>query len=103
MSWARLPSDITVVTCALGRLRLMVSIMRWPLQTGAAMSPAKLGSLTEHYTRSISPNDFPALETIVKSVVKEKQPFERLIVSKDMLLQMFAVSDNLVEHLVYQS
>ncbi|KAF8336975.1 uncharacterized protein EI90DRAFT_2992146 [Cantharellus anzutake] len=40
--------------------------------------------------RSISPNDFPALETIVRSAVNEKQPFERLVVSKEGLLEMFA-------------
>ncbi|OLL21853.1 Threonine--tRNA ligase, cytoplasmic [Neolecta irregularis DAH-3] len=40
--------------------------------------------------RMISHADFPALETIVQSVVKEKQPFERLVLSKENLLKMFA-------------
>lgn len=39
----------------------------------------------------VTPADYPALETLVKSVVKEKQKFERLIVSKENLLKMFAV------------
>ncbi|KAF8314414.1 tars protein [Clavulina sp. PMI_390] len=40
--------------------------------------------------RNIVPTDFPALETLVKGAVKEKQPFERLVVSKEKLLEMFA-------------
>ena len=39
-----------------------------------------------------SPSDFPALEDIFKSIVKEKQPFERLVVKKEDLLEMFKVS-----------
>lgn len=39
----------------------------------------------------VTPADYPALETLVKSVVKEKQKFERLVVSKENLLKMFAV------------
>ncbi|XP_064607541.1 threonine--tRNA ligase 1, cytoplasmic-like isoform X2 [Liolophura sinensis] len=39
--------------------------------------------------RQVSSNDFPALETIVKSIVKEKQTFDRLEVKKEDLLEMF--------------
>lgn len=35
--------------------------------------------------------DYPALETLAKNVVKEKQKFERLVVTKEQLLEMFAV------------
>uniref|UniRef100_A0A915CFD6 threonine--tRNA ligase n=2 Tax=Parascaris univalens TaxID=6257 RepID=A0A915CFD6_PARUN len=38
---------------------------------------------------AISPDDFPKLEEIVKCAVKDRQPFERLEVSKDDLLEMF--------------
>ena len=41
--------------------------------------------------RQASPHDFPALETIVKSIQKEKQPFERLEMKKEDLLEMFKV------------
>ena len=44
--------------------------------------------------RSVSSNDFPNLETLVKGIVKEKQPFERLEVKKEDLLKMFSVSRN---------
>uniref|UniRef100_A0A8C5M4N6 threonine--tRNA ligase n=1 Tax=Leptobrachium leishanense TaxID=445787 RepID=A0A8C5M4N6_9ANUR len=39
--------------------------------------------------RGVSSNEFPVLENMCKAVIKEKQPFERLEVSKDLLLQMF--------------
>lgn len=35
-------------------------------------------------------SDWNSLETIVGQIVKEKQPFERLVLSKDSLLEMFA-------------
>lgn len=35
-------------------------------------------------------NDFPAIEAIMKSAIKEKQPFERLTVTKENLLKLFA-------------
>lgn len=34
--------------------------------------------------------DFPYLEDLMKSITKEKQPFERLEVSKEDLLEMFS-------------
>ncbi|KAF6214978.1 hypothetical protein GE061_009726 [Apolygus lucorum] len=37
----------------------------------------------------VSNADFPALESIVKTIVKEKQPFERLEMTKEDLLEMF--------------
>lgn len=43
-------------------------------------------------TRPIVPSDYNALETLFKNAVKEKQPFERLVLSKEKLLEMFAVS-----------
>ncbi|KAM4749501.1 threonine--tRNA ligase 2, cytoplasmic-like isoform 2-T2 [Rhinophrynus dorsalis] len=39
--------------------------------------------------RGVSSNEFPALENMCKAVIKEKQPFERLEVSKELLLEMF--------------
>uniref|UniRef100_A0A183DW62 Threonyl-tRNA synthetase n=1 Tax=Gongylonema pulchrum TaxID=637853 RepID=A0A183DW62_9BILA len=38
---------------------------------------------------AITPDDFPKLEQIIKCAVKDKQPFERLVVSKEDLLEMF--------------
>ncbi|MEE6475293.1 hypothetical protein FKM82_010689 [Ascaphus truei] len=39
--------------------------------------------------REVSSNEFPVLETMCKAIIKEKQPFERLEVSKALLLDMF--------------
>ncbi|KAM7352721.1 threonine--tRNA ligase isoform 2-T2 [Cochliomyia hominivorax] len=37
----------------------------------------------------ISTNDYPVMESLVKQIVKEKQPFERLEMKKSDLLEMF--------------
>ncbi|TRY89571.1 hypothetical protein DNTS_025289 [Danionella cerebrum] len=37
----------------------------------------------------VSSNDFPCLENLCKKIIKEKQPFERLEVKKETLLEMF--------------
>jgi len=41
----------------------------------------------------VSSTEFGDLETLCKAVVKEKQPFERLEISKQTLLKMFKVSE----------
>lgn len=42
--------------------------------------------------RTISQADFPNLEGVAKTVIKEKQKFERLVMSKEDLLKMFHYS-----------
>uniref|UniRef100_A0A8C7M8C9 threonine--tRNA ligase n=1 Tax=Oncorhynchus kisutch TaxID=8019 RepID=A0A8C7M8C9_ONCKI len=42
-----------------------------------------------YYDMGVSSTEFEYLEALCKSVVKEKQPFERLEVSKETLLKMF--------------
>ena len=44
------------------------------------------------FCRPITPADFPGLEASFKKAVKEKQPFERLELPKEALLEMFSVS-----------
>lgn len=44
--------------------------------------------------RGVSSNDFPCLENLCKKIIKEKQPFERLEIKKETLLEMFKVSEN---------
>lgn len=41
--------------------------------------------------RGVSSNDFPGLENLCKKIMKEKQPFERLEIKKETLLEMFKV------------
>ncbi|KAK3731629.1 hypothetical protein QZH41_015885, partial [Actinostola sp. cb2023] len=43
--------------------------------------------------RQVSSNDFPSLDTLTKSIVKEKQPFERLEMKKEDLLEMFKYNE----------
>jgi threonyl-tRNA synthetase len=43
--------------------------------------------------RQVSSNDFPHLETLVKGIVKEKQPFVRLEMTKEDLLEMFKYNE----------
>lgn len=43
--------------------------------------------------RGIGQTDFPYLETLYKTIVKEKQPFERLEMKKDDLLEMFKYNE----------
>lgn len=39
----------------------------------------------------VQQSDYEKLETLAKGVVKDKQKFERLVVSKENLLKMFSV------------
>lgn len=41
--------------------------------------------------RPVSISDYPALEKVSDLAIKDKQKFERLVVSKEKLLEMFAV------------
>lgn len=44
------------------------------------------------FIRAVSSTEFGDLEVLCKAVMKEKQPFERLELSKETLLKMFKVS-----------
>ncbi|RCN29082.1 putative threonine--tRNA ligase [Ancylostoma caninum] len=46
-----------------------------------------------HDNCTISPDDFPKLDQIVKCAVKDKQPFERLEMTKEDLLEMFKYNE----------
>ncbi|XP_066566691.1 threonine--tRNA ligase 1, cytoplasmic isoform X2 [Amia ocellicauda] len=41
----------------------------------------------------VSSNDFPGLESLCKKIIKEKQPFERLEIKKETLLEMFKYNE----------
>ena len=47
--------------------------------------------LTKLLYRPVTNADYPALEKVSESAIKEKQKFERLVVSKEKLLEMFNV------------
>ncbi|VVT53527.1 uncharacterized protein SAPINGB_P003618 [Magnusiomyces paraingens] len=44
----------------------------------------------EEGKRAVASSEFPSIETWAKSAIKEKQKFERLVVSKEDLLKMFS-------------
>lgn len=44
-------------------------------------------------SRGVSSTEFGDLESLCKNVMKEKQPFERLEISKETLLKMFKVRE----------
>ena len=43
------------------------------------------------WNRQVSSNDYRSLDSLTKSIVKEKQPFVRLVMTKEELLEMFKV------------
>ena len=43
--------------------------------------------------RQVSSHDYPVIESKIKGILKEKQPFERLVMTKENLLKMFEVSE----------
>ncbi|KAG2738741.1 hypothetical protein P692DRAFT_20757688, partial [Suillus brevipes Sb2] len=42
--------------------------------------------------RAVTNADYPALEKLLESTVKDKQKFKRLVASKEDLLKMFSIS-----------
>ncbi len=66
--------------------------MKWEYLIG--MFPSVRFSASFSYMRvdrPVSNTDYPALEKLADVAVKEKQKFERLVVSKEKLLEMFHV------------
>lgn len=47
--------------------------------------------LTCDNVRVVTNGDYPALEKVAESAIKDKQKFQRLVVSKENLLEMFSV------------
>lgn len=77
--------------------RLMMDFFtRWLLRNGEYLllllfSGAKLFLNELFVYRPVTNADYPALEKVSESAIKEKQKFERLVVSKEKLLEMFNV------------
>lgn len=46
----------------------------------------------------VLPDDYPALEKVSDMAIKEKQKFERLVVPKETLLEMFSVRKLATHH-----
>lgn len=65
------------------------------LNIGTTLTSGCLLVLLVFPHRGVSSNDFPGLETLCKKIMKEKQPFERLEIKKETLLEMFKVTREL--------
>ena len=69
-----------------------------PLEDGGFFYEATLKNpATEAYDRVIHPDDFKELEAQITEISKEKQPFERLVLTKAELLDMFGYNKYKVE------
>lgn len=44
-----------------------------------------------HLFRAVTMTDYPSLEKVAESAIKDRQKFERLVVPKETLLEMFHV------------
>ena len=53
------------------------------------MAPVLLKIVLRSCRSAVTAADYPALETLAKRAINEKQPFERLVVDKKTLLEMF--------------
>lgn len=51
----------------------------------------RIGNDTNSPYRQVLPTDYPALEKVSDKAIKDKQKFERLVVPKETLLEMFSV------------
>lgn len=51
----------------------------------------QLDELCLLFFRGVSSHDFEGLEKIMKKITTEKQPFERLEISKEDLMRLFGV------------
>lgn len=67
--------------------------MGWALRRAGDMSH-DFGSvrLIRSLYSSVTQEDWVSLEALIQSAIKEKQRFERVVVTKENLLEMFKVS-----------
>ena len=64
--------------------------MRWVSQIGLSTLYCSVADVL-YLPRPVTNADYPVLEKLSESAVKDKQKFERLVVSKEKLLEMFNV------------
>lgn len=90
-SWESPLSDTMVATCALVLLRRMGSSTRWPWKTGEYICRLATRENSSDF-RAVMSADYPVLEKLSEMAIKDKQKFERIVVPKETLLEMFGVS-----------
>ena len=65
---------------------------RWQLTIGDTVVFLLTNRFLCYNGRVVTNADYPLLEKIADSAIKDRQKFERLLVSKENLLEMFHVS-----------
>lgn len=103
MSWEKPRKDITAVTSVSDRPLTMGFSMRWVWALAMIGEWSRLEVWAWSYVKNtllsfpelsysaVQSADYHPLEKVAESAIKEKQAFERLVVSKKSLLEMFAV------------
>jgi hypothetical protein len=90
MSSVKPLSDTMAAICALVHQQMTASSTRWLLRIGTEL-PHLHYRIVHVRCRAVTTADYPALEKVSESAIKDKQKFERLVVPKETLLEMFAV------------
>jgi hypothetical protein len=72
--------------------RMMGFSTRWQLTIGDTVVFLLTNRFLCYNGRVVTNADYPLLEKIADSAIKDRQKFERLLVSKENLLEMFHVS-----------
>lgn len=86
----KLQSGTTGATCALALRLMTVSSTKWLSMTGMSACYLPWNNVLILFSPVVNA-DYPSLEKVSESAIKEKQKFERLVVSKEKLLEMFNV------------
>ena len=90
------PKDTMGVIYASVHRRMMGFSMRWRSTIGLILPSTTYSRVSStNPGRVVTHADYPQLEKIAESAIKDRQKFERLLVSKEKLLDMFHVSREL--------
>ena len=96
-SWENPLSDTMAATCALGLPRRMGSSTKWLWKIGEHIYRFAIHEGSSDI-RAVMSADYPVLEKLSEMAIKDKQKFERIVVPKETLLEMFGVSFFILQH-----
>ena len=86
----RLQNVITAATYVSVPQQMKGFSMRWVSQIGLSTRYCSVVKVL-YLSRPVTNADYPVLEKLSESAIKDRQKFERLVVSKEKLLEMFNV------------
>lgn len=81
------------VIFALAPRQMTASTTKWPSRIGECCQQIlrRIQLTSVNLPRPVVNSDYPAIEKVAELAIKEKQKFERLVVPKETLLEMFGV------------